>query len=107
MSFAAISAIMDAQVTDRLGDSMVYQPVDTPGVELNIKGFIQHSDEAMAMGGYAAVVPDVEVVVRKADIAVPTKGDMIVLTERNEVMKVHTWLLDESGMWWTLRLKRH
>lgn len=98
--------ILDAEVLGALGDPITYERAATPGVAVSINAFVDNKEEFGSALSGTVTRADVEVTVRRADVAQPASGDLITLPQRNETRRITGWAMDSSGRWWILKTAR-
>lgn len=95
--------VLDSEVVGTLGDPITYERAATPGIAVALNAFVDHRDEFGSALGGTVTRADVEVSVRKVDVAQPAAGDLMTLPQRNETRRVTGWRTDPSGRWWILK----
>jgi hypothetical protein len=96
---------LDEITLDIIGDDILYkQPL---GENVTIKAWADHSDVSRRFGASAGVTGDATIEIRVADVAQPTRDDIITLPRTGLFYRPSSYLRSPSGRMWRITLKRH
>jgi len=99
-------ADMDRHLLDRIGDDLTYQPGGGAAVAPPFRAHIAYTDLNVGFDNLTANVEEPTIQVRKLDVRLPTKADIITLPKNGLSYNPKSWLEKPDGDFWIIALKR-
>lgn len=104
MSFADLTASLDQEVLDHLGDAVTF--ISAEGDETSVTAFIDEPYITESFGAVRATVPDYSISFLKADVPLVQEQTQVRIPNHSEPFFLKNRRSDDSGKWWTCDLTR-